>query len=309
MTGDKVIIAGGAGFLGQYVTEEIKALGIEPIVPRSAPWDFRGESRTFDFFMKYGHDVDYFFNLAAKVGGILYNQNHPYDLMLDNLLINTNLIHTAIAFNVKKFIQIGTTCSYPKFAPIPFSERAIWDGYPEETNAPYGIAKRAAMSLIDAANKEHNFNGINLIPTNLYGPGDNFEDEKSHVIPALIKRFHKATTENWDVIEIWGSGNASRDFLHVRDAARAIVLAALNYERHEPLNIGSGSEIRIATIAFHLQEISGFKGKLQWDTSKPDGQPRRCLDIRDIKKALNWEPAVRLKEGLKETYDWYVKSL
>lgn len=298
----KVVVTGGTGFLGSHLCDLLRAQGIEPIVPRSKNYDLRYEAGKF---LDDVGEVDVLFNLAANVGGIGYNQNHPYNLFFDNITIGTSIIHEAILHRVKKFVQVGTVCAYPKFAPPPFREEMLWDGYPEETNAPYGLAKKMLLVQLQAARREFGFNGIYILPTNLYGPGDHFEPERSHVIPALIRKCCEAMDKDEGTITVWGSGNASRDFLYVKDAAQGIVLAAERYETDEPLNLGSGDEIKINALVYQIATLCGFEGSIKYDTSKPDGQPRRALNTWRAKHALNFEPQTRLKEGLAKTIKWY----
>jgi GDP-L-fucose synthase len=302
-----VLIAGGSGFVGTHLTTKLNELGCIPINPSSLIYDFRRYDDTAAMFRDVGK-IDVLFNLAANVGGIGYNQAHGYDLYYDNLQICTNLIHHAKNGNVGKFVQIGTVCAYPKYTTVPFDERTIWDGYPEETNAPYGLAKRMALLHLQLARKDFGLNGIYLLPTNLYGPGDNFNPEQSHVIPALIKKFIDARIDNLDTVEIWGTGNASRDFLFISDAIRGIMLLAEKYDRPEPVNLGSGNEIRIDVIVEHLKELAGYKGKIKYNSDKPDGQPRRGLRIWTAKE-LGWLPEISLKDGLRQTISWYEASI
>ena len=300
-----VIVTGGAGFLGSYLCEILKDRGCENIfVPRSFEYDLRFERGIVEMFSDIGKKVDYLFNLAANVGGIGYNKNHPYNLFYDNIKLGTELIHFSIFNGVKKFIQIGTVCAYPKWCPVPFSEKAIWDGYPEKTNAPYGLANKMLLVQLQAARNEYDFNGIYILPTNLYGPGDEFNPKKSHVIPALIRKCIEAKKQKKE-IEVWGTGEASRDFLYVKDAAEGIILAAEKYERGEPLNLGSGKEVKISMLLYLIKEIIKYDGQTEWDNSKPDGQPRRLLDIRRTKRMLGWQPKISLNEGLRKTIEWY----
>lgn len=303
----KIFVTGASGFVGKHLCEKLEELGCIPITMSSHYLDLRSRDSVKRFFDHYG-SFDLIFNLAANVGGIGYNQAHPYSLYYDNAAINLNLINESINYKVKKFVQLGTVCAYPKFTPVPFDERTLWDGYPEETNAPYGLAKRNALVQLQAARQEFNFNGIYLLPTNLYGPHDHFEPEKSHVIPALIKKFIEAKEQNLDSVEIWGSGNASRDFLYIDDAIEGIILAAEKWDSSEPMNLGSGDEIRIGTLVQIIKDIVDYKGKINYNISKPDGQPRRCLRTWTAKE-LGWKPKVRLKEGLARTIEWYKNSL
>lgn len=300
-----IIITGGNGFLGSHL---VKQLGDREIfVPRSSSYDLRYEDDTRRMFKDAG-PVDIVFHLAATVGGIGANRLHPGKFFYDNMLMSINVIHQASIAQVKKLIFVGTTCSYPKFAHIPFNEFSLFDGFPEETNAPYGIAKRAALVMLQAYQAEYGLNFNYLIPTNLYGPGDNFDDSTSHVIPALIKKCLQAKAQGDEVITVWGTGNASRDFVYVEDAAGALVLAMERYERTEPLNLGSGNEIKISTLIYFIKEATGYKGDIVYDTSKPDGQPRRCLNTKETKAALNWTATTGLKEGLQKTVEWYLKN-
>jgi GDP-L-fucose synthase len=301
----KVLIPGGTGFVGQHLVSLLWEQHCYPIVPRQADYDLRyavAAQRLFDYI---GKPIDILINLAANVGGIGYNQNHPYELLYDNLQLGLNLIDESIRHKVKKFVQIGTVCAYPKWAKPPFNEKTLWDGYPEETNAPYGLAKKMLLIQLQTARDEYGFNGIYLLPTNLYGPGDTFEPERSHVIPALIRKFIDAREVGWSTVDVWGTGNASREFLYVKDCAEAILLAAEHYNNQFPINLGSGQETRIAWLVYHLAEMCDYHGSIRWDTNKPDGQPRRSLDISQAKHAFNFEAKTSLIEGLKETIAWY----
>lgn len=302
----RICITGASGFVGTYLTNALKELGCQPFCISSFDYDLRKQSQVERMLNDAGW-VDILFNLAANVGGIGYNQAHPYSLYYDNIQINTNVIDAAIKHKVKKFVQIGTVCAYPKFTPVPFDERTLWDGYPEETNAPYGLAKRVSLVQLQAARQEFGFNGIYILPTNLYGPGDNFNPQQSHVIPALIKKFCDAIRDGLDEVEIWGTGDASRDFLYTQDAIRGIMLLAEKYDEPEPINLGSGNEVRISTLVHIIQELTGFKGAIKWNRTKPDGQPRRALRIWKVKE-LGWQPEVNLRDGLKETIQWYMSQ-
>jgi nucleoside-diphosphate-sugar epimerase len=304
----KVIIAGGGGFLGSYLAPLFQDSGYDVFVPRSAHYDLRQVDDIRKMFSYMGQ-TDIVINLAANVGGIGYNQNHPYALFYDNAMIGINLINEAIRHNVEKFVQIGTICSYPKWSRPPFNEKMLWDGYPEETNAPYGLAKKMLLIQLQAARQEHNFNGIYLMPTNLYGPRDEFMAYRSHVIPAMIKAFTEAKMLDHNQVTMWGSGKVSRDFLFVEDAARAIFMATEKYNRLEPLNIGTGDETYINYLAGLIGGLTGFEGLIKWDTSKPDGQPARGVDIRAIKDAIEWQPEVKLRDGLERTIKWYQEEI
>jgi len=301
--GKRVLVTGASGFVGTHLTTRLMELGCDLFVANSNDFDLR-RLISVNLMLDSNDDLDFIFNLAANVGGIGYNQAHPYSLFYDNIQMGTNLIHAAIHHKVKKFIQVGTVCAYPKFTPVPFDERCLWDGYPEETNAPYGIAKRVLHTQLLAARQEYGFNGIYVLPTNLYGPGDTFNPEQSHVIPALIKKF----VESKDEVEVWGSGDASRDFLYVTDAVEGLLLLAEKYDRPEPVNLGSGEEIHIGVLVKLISDIVGFRGKIKWDRTKPDGQPRRGLRIWKAKE-LGWSPKVELRDGLAKTVEWYKSQL
>lgn len=302
----QILITGAGGFVGTHLVSLLRESGLQPITPSSADCDLRNPGQINALLSAYPN-IDLLFNLAANVGGIGYNQVHPYALFYDNIQIGVNLIQAAIQHKVKKFIQLGTVCAYPKFTPIPFDERSLWDGYPEETNAPYGLAKRVLLVQLQAARQEYGFNGIYILPTNLYGPGDHFEPARSHVIPALIKKFIEAKEQNLPEVEIWGSGRASRDFLHVKDAVRGILLLAEKYDCPDPINLGSGNEVPIMVLAQMIQELTDYRGRIRWDISKPDGQPRRSLRIWKAKE-LGWQPQITLKDGLKNTIAWYIEK-
>ncbi len=310
--GKRVTIAGASGFVGSHLVKALQARGCEVYAPPSTHFDLRTWSGCYDMLntaqivsgVSLPDPIDILFNLAANVGGIGYNRNHPYSLYYDNILINTNLIHASLN-RVKRFVQIGTVCAYPKFARPPFREETLWDGYPEETNAPYGLAKKMALVQLQAARAEFGFNGIYLLPTNLYGPGDCFAPDRSHVIPALIRKCIEARDSGADSITAWGSGDASRDFLFVEDAVRAMILAAERYDSPAPLNIGSGQEIRVAALLHLIMNIVGYRGSVTWDSDNPDGQPRRGLNISAARHALGWQPTTGLRDGLTKTVEWY----
>jgi GDP-L-fucose synthase len=302
--GKNVVVTGGAGFLGSHLVDLLHENKCKPFVPRCQDYDLRYPVDISRMYQDAGA-VDVLFNLAANVGGIGYNRAHPYALYYDNAIMATQVIHHAILQGVRKLVQVGTTCSYPKFCPAPFDERSLWDGYPEETNAPYGLAKRNLLVQLQAARAEFGFNGIYLIPTNLYGPRDEFGPERSHVIPALIGRCVEARENGRDSVTVWGTGRATRDFLYVRDAAEALLAAAERYNRPEPLNVGSGEEVTIAYLLHLIKELTGFKGREDWDMTKPDGQPRRKLSVGATRQALGWEAKTPLRGGLEETIRWY----
>ncbi len=297
-----VLVTGGSGFLGSRVVNTLKEKGAKNIIiPCSKDCDLRLKENC----SRITKDVDIVFHLAAKVGGIGLNRDKPGELFYDNIIMGTNLIEESRKNQVKKFISLGTICSYPKFTPMPFKEESIWDGYPEETNAPYGLAKKMLLVQSLAYKEQYNFNSIVVFPTNLYGPNDNFDDNTSHVIPALIKKIHNSKKENKDSIIVWGDGTPTRDFLYVDDAADGIVLTAEKYEDQEPLNLGSGKEISIKELVEKLLELMDAKMELKWNTDKPNGQPRRCVSIDKARKLIGFEPKTNLENGLKNTISWY----
>jgi len=304
----KILLTGGHGFLGEKVYAELLKAGANPkniSRPRSADLDLRMAANA----AKAVKSKDLVIHLAANVGGIGYNQKHPGQLFYDNAIMGINLIEAARKDDVKKFVQVGTVCAYPKFTPVPFKEKDLWAGYPEETNAPYGLAKKILLTQLQAYRQEYGFNGIYLLPVNLYGPGDNFNPASSHVIPALIKKFVDAVKHNRKQVVVWGTGKASREFLYVDDAARAIVLAAQKYDGPEPVNIGSNFEITIKDLVKLIGKLTGFKGEIVWDKTKPDGQPRRKLDVSRAKKQFGFISKVSFPLGLKTTVDWYRKQI
>lgn len=299
-----ILVTGGRGFLGSFVVEELRKRNVAEdkiLVPRSREMDLR----IWDNCVQVVKGRDLIIHLAGKGGGIGYNQKHPGSTFLDNAIMGIQLMEAARRENVAKFVTIGTICSYPKFAPMPFKEEDLWKGYPEETNAAYGLSKKMLLVQGQAYRKEYGFNSIHLLMVNLYGPKDNFDLESSHVIPALIRKFSEAVEGRKNEVTLWGTGNASREFLYVEDAAKGIVLATEKYDRPEPVNLGSGSEITIKQLANLISELSEFTGKIIWDTSKPDGQPKRRLDISKAKKEFGFEAKTDFKEGLKRTIEWY----
>lgn len=303
-TDKKVLITGGNGFLGTHLVKKLKEKG--PKMIRIADTD-KYDLRKYEDCLKASKGMDVVIHLAAKVGGIGFNREFPGDLFDDNILMGTFMMKAGRVNKVKKYVAIGTICAYPKFTPVPFREENLWMGYPEETNAPYGLAKKMQLVQAQAYRDQYGFNSIFLLPVNLYGPGDNFDSKSSHVIPALIKKFVDAKKDNKREVVVWGTGKASREFLYVTDAAEGIIKAAEKYEKSDPVNLGAGFEIRIKDLAELIKELSGFKGKIVWDKSKPDGQPRRMLDVSKAKKEFGFAAKTPFKVGLKKTIDWYSK--
>ena len=300
----KVLVTGGAGFLGSFVVEKLKEKGVsgENIrIPRSGNTDLR----IWENCAGVVKDVDIVIHLAAKVGGIGYNQKYPATLFYDNAIMGIQMMEAARQEEIEKFVAVGTICAYPKFTPVPFKEDELWNGYPEETNAPYGLAKKMMLVQSQAYRQQYGFNSIYLLPVNLYGPGDNFDPESSHVIPALIKKIFDAKESGEDYVEVWGTGKATREFLYVEDAAEGIILATERYDKGEPVNLGYGFEISIKELVELIAELAGFDGEIRWDTSKPDGQPRRCLDVGRAKEEFGFEAKVDFREGLGKTIEWY----
>jgi len=303
----RILVTGGAGFLGSFLVERLKERGISGHnirIPRSKDIDLR----RWENCVKAVKDIDIVIHLAARVGGIGYNQAYPASLFYDNAIMSIQMIEAARQEGVEKFVAIGTVCAYPKFTRVPFKEEDLWNGYPEETNAPYGLAKKMLLVQSQAYRQQYGFNAIFLLPVNLYGPGDNFDLESSHVIPALIRKFTEAVQNNQREVEIWGTGEASREFLYVKDAAQGIALATERYNKPEPVNIGAGFEIKIRDLVKLIAELTGFSGEIRWDTTKPDGQPRRSLDTSKAKQEFGFEAKTDFREGLGKTIEWY-KSL
>ena len=303
--GRRVMVTGGAGFLGRRVCAKLEAYEPESLfVPRSAQYDLRERPAIAAAFEDGSPDV--VLPLAAVVGGIGANRENPGRFFFDNAIMGIQLIDEARLRGVKKFVSIGTVCSYPKHTPVPFCEDDLWNGYPEETNAPYGLAKSMLLVQGQAYRAQYGLNAIMLLPVNLYGPGDNFDPGSSHVIPALIRKVLDAMARNETHVDVWGTGAASREFLFVDDAADGIALAADRYDAPDPINIGSGREITIRALAESICELCGFEGELRWDRSKPDGQPRRCLDTTRARDRLGFEAKTDLRDGLRQTIDWYI---
>jgi GDP-L-fucose synthase len=303
----RIVVTGGAGFLGCYVTEGLRKRGCKNIlVPKIEDYDL---VNTDDIIRMY-EDMkpDIVIHLAAAVGGIGANRQHPGEFFYKNLMMGVQLIEQGRLRNIEKFVAIGTVCAYPKLTPVPFREENIWEGYPEETNAPYGLAKKMLLVQSQSYRAEYGFNSVFLLPVNLYGPGDNFDADSSHVIPALIKKCVDAIDSGADHIDCWGTGNVSREFIYAVDAAEGILLATEHYDTSDPVNIGAGFEITIRELAEKIAELTGFTGDIRWDSSKPDGQPRRCLDVSRAKKYFGFEAKTPFDEGLKATIDWYTAN-
>ena len=303
---ERIVITGGAGFLGQHLQKELLHHGVlqeNLFIPLIDDYDLTKEADVIRMYDCLEPTV--VIHLAAEVGGIGANQANPGRFFYANMAMGLHLIEHARIRELKKFVQVGTICAYPKFTPVPFKEENLWDGYPEETNAPYGIAKKALLVMLQAYRRQYGLNGIYLLPVNLYGPGDNFNLESSHVIPALIRKFCHAVDTGADEVVIWGTGTVSREFLYVADAARGIAMAAEKYDEAEPVNLGAGFEITIKALALKIKQFTVFKGRLFWDTSKPDGQPRRCLNTSRAKESFGFEAQVAFDEGLKRTIAWW----
>jgi len=300
----RVVVTGGAGFLGRQVVDLLKRRGCKKIfIPRSREYDLRKTNAIRRMLKAFKPDM--IIHLAAVVGGIGANQDNPGKFFYDNLMMGIELMEQARLTGVDKVVLIGTICAYPKLTKVPFKEEDLWAGYPEETNAPYGLAKKMLLVQAQAYRQQYGFNSIYLLPINLYGPGDNFSPDSSHVIPALIKKCIDAQLSGEKEIVVWGSGKVTREFLYVDDAAKGIVLAAEKYNKSNPVNIGAGFEISIKALVNLIVELTGFRGKVVWDRSKPDGQPRRCLDTRFEEKEFNFKAKIELKAGLKRTVQWY----
>lgn len=304
LTTRRVMVTGGAGFLGRYVVEKLRERGVKEIfVPHEEQYNLTDLAA-----IKRAYNVSHaevVIHLAARVGGIGANQKYPGSFFFDNLIMGVQLMEEARHRNVEKFVALGTICCYPKFAPIPFRESDLWNGYPEDTNAPYGLAKKMLLVQAQAYRQQYGFNGIFLMPVNLYGPGDNFDPRSSHVIPALIRKCIEAKEKNTPELIVWGTGKPTREFIHVQDAAEAIVLSTERYNDVEPVNIGTGKETSIRELAELIAKLTGFRGRLLWDTSKPDGQPRRQLDVSRAKELFGFQAKIDFHEGLKQTIEWY----
>ena len=305
--GKRVCVTGGSGFLGSFVVDQLKAKQAGDIfIPRSRDYDLVEKEAIKDLLNDSKPDV--IIHLAASVGGIGANLTHQADYFYENLMMGVQLIHESYLAGLEKFVAIGTICAYPKFSPIPFSEDDLWNGYPEETNAPYGLAKKMMLVQSQVYRSQYDFNSIYLLPVNLYGPRDNFDLETSHVIPALIRKCLEAKEQKLDHIMAWGDGSPTREFLYAEDAAEGILMAAERYNGSEPVNLGSGFEISIKDLMETIARLTGFEGEIRWDTSKPNGQPRRKLDVTRAKELFGFEAQTDFENGLKQVIDWYTKN-
>jgi GDP-L-fucose synthase len=304
LSNKRILVTGGAGFLGKQVVERLCQSGANKekiTIVRSRECDLR----VLENCQRAAEQQDIIIHLAAHVGGIGLNREKPAELFYDNLMMGAQLIHAAQQAGVEKFVCVGTICAYPKFTPVPFKEDDIWNGYPEETNAPYGIAKKALLVQLQSYRQQYGFNGIYLLPVNLYGPEDNFDPRSSHVIPALIRKVYEAQQQGAKQLAVWGDGSPTREFLYSSDAALGIVMATQNYDGDEPVNLGTNYEISIRELVELICELMEFKGEIVWETDKPNGQPRRCLDTSRAKELFNFTAQVDFKQGLKSTIDWY----
>lgn len=305
--GKRIVVTGGAGFLGSFICKQLEAAGAgELIIPRSADYDLTEQDAVRQLYSDASPDV--VVHLAAEVGGIGANRANPGRYFYANMAMGLHLIEEARKAKLEKFVQVGTVCAYPKFAPVPFREEDLWNGYPEETNAPYGVAKKSLLVMLQAYRQQYNLNGIYLLPVNLYGPRDNFDLESSHVIPALIRKFITARDEESPEVVAWGTGSASREFLYVEDAARAIVLATEHFNGDQPVNVGTSHEITIRDLVELIAKLTGYEGKVVWDSSKPDGQPRRKLETSKAAQLFAFEAKTDLETGLAKTIKWWEKQ-
>jgi GDP-L-fucose synthase len=301
----RIVVTGGGGFLGSRLVSWLRQHGAQDIfVPRSNRYNLVER----DACREVVQGADIVIHLAARVGGIGFNRENPGTLFFDNLMMGAQMMEEARLAGVKKFVAVGTVCAYPKFTPVPFHEDDLWSGYPEETNAPYGLAKKMLLVQAQAYREQYGFNSIYLLPVNLYGPGDNFDPRSSHVIPALIRKIVAGKQKGDEAVEVWGDGSASREFLYVDDAAEAIGLATERYEGSDPVNLGSGREITIKNLVTQLCQLIGYQGSIRWDTTKPNGQPRRALDVSRAEKAFGFKARTDFEAGLRRTVDWWASQ-
>jgi GDP-L-fucose synthase len=306
LNGRRVCVTGGAGFLGSFVVEKLNARGAEVFIPTIEKYDLT-QMNSIKQLLDDSHP-DVIIHLAAQVGGIGANREHPAEFFYNNLMMGVQLIHEAWQRKIEKVVALGTICAYPKFTPVPFKEENLWEGYPEETNAPYGLAKKMLLVQSQAYRQQYGFNSIFLMPVNLYGPRDNFNPESSHVIPALIRKCLEAKAAGRDSIDVWGDGSPTREFLYVEDAAEGICLATEKYNGSDPVNLGSSMEISIKDLIELIAKLTNYEGKIVWDKSKPNGQPRRRLDVSRAEKEFGFKAQVSFEEGLRRTIDWYSKK-
>lgn len=302
----KVLVTGGHGFVGSHLVKKLNELGADVIAPHQQDYDLVDGNQVKAMFKE--NPCELVIHLAAVVGGIGANREHPGKFFYENLMMGTQLMHEAYKSKIPKFVAIGTICAYPKYTPIPFKEEDLWNGYPEETNAPYGLAKKMMLVQSQGYRQEYGYNSIFLLPVNQYGPGDNFDLESSHVIPALIRKCVEAVESGADSIQVWGDGSPTREFLYVKDTVEAIALAAEKYNKSEPVNLGSSFEISIKDLVELIAKETGFKGEVKWNKSKPNGQPRRKLDTSRAKKEFGFESTTTFQDGLRETIDWFKES-